>query len=116
MAYASGKFSVAICDYCGFQYPYQTLRKNWKGFMVCPEDYEPKEAQIEPLNYRGDAIALRDPRTDRSEPYNVYVGIAGIFGYNSIGSASDGTNMQPLPVQPPVVGLGRVGTVTVVIT
>ena len=27
--------------------------------MVCPEDYEPKEPQIEPLQYKGDAIALK---------------------------------------------------------
>jgi len=84
--------------------------------MVCQEDYEPKEPQIQPLKYRGDAIALKDPRPDRTEPYDVYVGIAGIFEIDSKGSASGTTNMQPLPVQLPIVGVGQVGTVTVVIT
>jgi hypothetical protein len=68
MAHATGKYSYALCDYCGQRYPYQTLKKNWKGFMVCPEDYEPKEPQLTPLKYRGDAIALQDPRPDRAEP------------------------------------------------
>ena len=116
MAYANGKFAVAICDYCGFQFPYKTLRKNWKGFMVCPEDYEPKSPQIEPLNYRGDAIALRDPRTDRLEPVVAFVGLPGDSSFNSIGSAnytSGTTNMQPFPTQRPVEGVGSVGTVTI---
>ena len=116
MAYANGKFAIAICDYCGFQFPYKTLRKNWKGFMVCPEDYEPKEPQIEPLNYRGDAIALRDPRTDRVEPVVVFVGLPGDAAFNSIGSAnytSGTTNMQPFPTQRPVEGVGSVGTVII---
>jgi hypothetical protein len=52
MAHATGKYSYALCDYCGQRYPYQTLKKNWKGFMVCPEDYEPKEPQLTPLKYR----------------------------------------------------------------
>jgi hypothetical protein len=118
MAYANGKFAVAICDYCGFQFPYKTLRKNWKGFMVCPEDYEPKSPQIEPLNYRGDAIALRDPRTDRLEPVVVFVGLPGDSAFNSIGSAnytSGTTNMQPFPTQRPVEGVGSVGTVTIIL-
>jgi hypothetical protein len=71
MAYATGKFSYGLCDYCGQRYPYNTLRKNWKGFKVCPDDYEPKEPQLEPLRYRGDAIALQEPRPDRIEPVSV---------------------------------------------
>ncbi len=74
MATATGKFSYGLCDYCGRRYRYQDLKKNWKGFMVCPEDYEPKEPQIEPLQYKGDAIALKDPRPDRTERLDVFVG------------------------------------------
>ena len=110
MAYANGKFAVAICDYCGFQFPYKTLRKNWKGFMVCPEDFEPKSPQIEPLNYRGDAIALRDPRTDRIEPVVVFLGLPGA------NYTSGTTNMQPFPIQRPVEGVGSVGTVTILVS
>ena len=84
--------------------------------MVCPEDYEPKSPQIEPLNYRGDAVALRDPRTDRTEPVVVFLGLPGDSGFRSIGSASDTVNMQPFPAQNPVEGTGSVGTVTIVVT
>ena len=57
--------------------------------MVCPQDYEPKSPQIEPLNYRGDAIALRDPRTDRRRACGCVRGFTGRFSFpNSIGSAN----------------------------
>jgi hypothetical protein len=69
MAFATGKFSFGLCDYCGQRYPFNVLKKNWRGFKVCPEDYEPKEPQLEPLKYKGDAIALLEPRPDRIELY-----------------------------------------------
>ena len=65
MAFATGKFSFGLCDYCGQRYPYNVLRKNWRGFKVCPDDYEPKEPQLDPLRYKGDAIAIQEPRPDR---------------------------------------------------
>lgn len=113
MSYASGKFSSGLCDYCGQKYPYNVLRKNWKGFKVCPADYEPKEPQLEPLRYSGDAIALRDPRPDRIEPLTVYVNAPGYTAFQSYGSANGGTNMRPYPPSQAIVGQGVVGTVTV---
>lgn len=116
MAYATGKFSYGLCDYCGQRYPYTVLRKNWRGFKVCPEDYEPKEPQLEPLKYRGDAIALYQPRPDRIEPVTVYVGTPGDSLFQSIGSAYNVNNMQPLSEAQPIAARGSVGTVTVVIS
>lgn len=113
MAYATGKYSYSLCDYCGQRYQYNVLRKNWRGFMVCPEDYEPKEPQLDPLKYRGDAIALRNPRPDRIEPVSVYVGSPGFSAFQSIGTANGTINMQPDPVNKPVVGQGQIGLVTV---
>lgn len=112
MAFATGKFSYGLCDYCGQRYPYQVLRKNWKGFVVCPEDYEPKEPQLIPLNYRGDAIALRDPRPDRTEPMTVVVDNAG----GDTPFVTVPGSMQPAPSAIAVQGVGEVGTVSVVIT
>lgn len=109
MAYATGKYSYGLCDYCGQRYEYNVLRKNWRGFMVCPSDYEPKEPQLDPLKYRGDAIALRDPRPDRIEPLTVYVGAPGDSAFESVG-------MQPAPVSQVLVALGSLGTVTVTTT
>ena len=116
MAHASGKFSFGLCDYCGQRYQYTVLRKNWRGFMVCPDDYEPKEPQLFPLKFRGDAIALQNPRPDRIEPVVVYVGLPGFSSFQSVGSAADINNMQPFPTQVPIQGVGYVGTVTIVIT
>ena len=114
MAFAKGKYSYGLCDYCGQRYPYNVLQKNWRGFKVCPEDYEPKEPQLEPLKFSGDAIALYEPRPDRVEPVTVYVGSPGDSAFQSLGSANGGTNMQPYPEQGDVFGVGGVGTVTVV--
>jgi hypothetical protein len=84
-------------------------KKNWKGFKVCPQDYEPKEPQLEPLKYKGDAIALFEPRPDRAEPMQVYVGIVGDMAFESVG-------MQPAPVGKPIAAKGAVGKVTVAIS
>jgi len=116
VAYATGKFSYGLCDYCGQRYEYNVLRKNWRGYKVCPEDYEPKEPQLEPLKFNGDAVALYEPRPDRVEPVTVYVGSPGDSAFQSIGTADGGTNMQPYPLQNDVLGVGGIGTVTVVIT
>jgi len=113
VAFATGKFSFGLCDYCGQRYPYNTLRKNWRGFKVCPEDYEPKEPQLEPLKYRGDAIALLGPRPDRIEPVTVYVGQPGYTYFQSVGSANNVINMRPYPDQDSPHGVGGVGNVFV---
>jgi hypothetical protein len=113
MAYATGKYSYGLCDYCGQRYPYTVLKKNWRGFKVCPEDYEPKEPQLEPLRYRGDAVALRQPRPDRVEPVDVYVGQPGYTYFQSIGSANNVINMRPFPGQDTAHGVGEIGKVLI---
>lgn len=118
MSFATGKFSFGLCDYCGQRYPYNILRKNWRGYKVCPEDYEPKEPQLEPLKFNGDAIALYEPRPDRIEPVVVFVGSPGDSAFQSKGSVYstiNRTDMQPYPLQGPIQGVGAVGTVTIVI-
>ena len=110
MATATGKFSYGLCDYCGRRYRYLDLKKNWKGFMVCPEDYEPKEPQIEPLQYRGDAIALTNPRPDRTEPFTV-------VGNSPVGDMRFETisnSMQQASSTIAGEGVGEIGNVTVV--
>ncbi len=85
--------------------------------MVCPDDYEPKEPQLYPLKYRGDAIALKDPRVDRVEPVTIYLGTPGFSApFQSIGSGFstvNRTNMQPFPPQQFVTGVGAVGQVAI---
>ena len=96
--YATGKYSKAICDRCGQQYDYLSLRKEWTGFKVCPECYEPKATQLEPYAPPPDPQALMEPRVDREEPLTVPVGegrifppsssAAGLTGITSLGSVA----------------------------
>jgi hypothetical protein len=116
VAYASGKFSYGLCDYCGQRYPYNVLRKNWRGFKVCPDDYEPKEPQLEPLQFVADAQALEQPRPDRVEPLDVYVGAPGDTAFESIGSATNTIDMRPASEDKDLYAVGVLGTVTVEIT
>lgn len=107
MAFTAGRYAYGLCDYCGQRYKLNDLQKNWKGFKVCPQDYEPKEPQLEPLKYKGDAIALFEPRPDRVEPMQVYVGIVGDMAFEAVG-------MQPAPVGTPIAAKGSIGKVTVI--
>ena len=66
MAYASGKRSLAICDRCGFRYSYPKLVKEWTGFRVCQECYEPKHPQLIPPKNVSDPEALRHPRPQQA--------------------------------------------------
>jgi hypothetical protein len=109
MAYASGKYAIAICDRCGFRYKYAQLRREWTGFRVCSECYEPKEPQLEPLPHVSDSEALRNPRPETG--LIVGFGVVRTIDPNqmitptgdSIGSEFEGSE-----------GTGEVGTVTVV--
>jgi len=74
MKYATGKHSLALCDRCGQQYDYVTLRKEWTGFRVCPECFEQKHPQLEPRTVRFEPEALWHPRPDEKEPLQILVG------------------------------------------
>jgi len=98
MAYASGKHSVAICDRCGFRFKYSKLRKEWTGFRVCSECYEPKHPQLEPVRHVADPEALRNPRPSVNASAVAGSGVVSTIDPNfmttvtgdSIGSAFDG--------------------------
>ena len=100
MAYASGKYAIAQCDRCAFEYPLNQLKKEWNGLKTCPECWEPKHPQLEPLRAVPDAQALRNPRPDPD---------AGAV------SVSVGDNIFPTPKNR-MNTIGYVGQVTVVIT
>lgn len=73
MSYAVGIYAKAICDRCGFEYDYLMLQKEWTGFKVCPECYEPKHPQLEPSHQPTDPEALHEPRPDVSESANITI-------------------------------------------
>jgi len=62
MAYALGKFAIALCDRCSFEFKLNELKEEWTGFKVCSECYEPKHPQLEPEPHVSDPEALYKPR------------------------------------------------------
>ena len=108
MAFATGKYSQAICDRCGYQYPYLDLKKEWNGLFVCQECFEPKHPQLDPPYSRPDPEALQNPRPDREEPIVVQVG-------NPNQSLFSSNGRQPSEGKGDGCGKRRVGRVTIVI-
>jgi|TARA_R110002020_G_scaffold91204_1_gene221727 hypothetical protein len=72
MAYAQGKYARAICDRCGFDVPYLELKKEWTGFKVCSECFEPKAPQLDPTPKAADPESLYQPRPTVSAPTTGY--------------------------------------------
>jgi len=35
----------ALCDVCGFEFKSSELKKDWRGLMVCSQDYEQRHPQ-----------------------------------------------------------------------
>ena len=75
MTYKRGAWN-AVCDICGFEYKSDELRKNWKGLMVCREDFETRHPQ--------DFIRARHEDTSvpwsRPEPVDDEINICYVWG------------------------------------
>jgi|TARA_R110001583_G_scaffold190440_1_gene354707 ribosome-binding protein aMBF1 (putative translation factor) len=98
MTYAVGKKSLGLCDRCGQQYPYLSLRKEWTNLKVCPECFETKQPQLEPTPPASEPQALYDPRPARKEPMvvlvaqNVFNVSASIHGTTQLGTIKVNTS------------------------
>ena len=53
--------AYAICDSCGFKFMLSELRKDWRGFMVCKDDYEPRHPQ-DTVQSTADKIVIDNAR------------------------------------------------------
>jgi hypothetical protein len=104
--YAVGKASQAICDR---QYFLKELKKEWTGFKVCQECYEPKHPQLEPKRGINEPIAVYEPRPDGVQTVLISLWNGGDSTIGSIG-------MQPAPVAKPLTAKGTISSVTVTIT
>tara|TARA_R100000005_G_C4947513_1_gene169409 strand:- start:149 stop:472 length:324 start_codon:yes stop_codon:yes gene_type:complete len=102
MPKASGKYSQAISDRSGMQFPYKEMRKEWNGSMVHKSEFEPKHPQLDKEKHAADGQSIEDARPDRLEPITVFVGGSGFFEYNN--------SMQVSKKKPPLISsnLGRV--------
>mgnify|MGYP003651311880 FL=1 len=113
MAFASGKYALAICDRCGFQYKYTSLKKEWTGFRVCNECFEVKNPQLEPVNHVADAQALQNPRPAVNAADVAGAGVVRTIDANQMMS----TTGDPIGSEfSQDASTGEIGTVTVVIT
>ena len=72
--YTQGTVAIAICDRCGFQYPFQSLIKQWNGFKNCTHCWEMKHPQLDPIYPPTEPQAIFEPRPSRIEPMDVPVG------------------------------------------
>lgn len=107
--YAAGKFAIALCDKCGQRFKLNVLKKEWTGFKVCDECYEPKHPQLEPKRTINEPQALLEPRPEARMGVTVYVGFTVDTSFASIG-------MQPMPPAKPLAAGAMLGTVTTSIT
>ena len=84
MSYASGKFAIGLCDRCAFEYPLLDLKKEWTGFKVCSECFEPKHPQL-----------LYNPRPDTDKEVGegyVVVTVSNIYIPSFMNDSIIGTN------------------------
>lgn len=72
--YTQGTVAIALCDRCGFQYPFRTLIKQWNGFKNCIHCWEMKHPQLDPIYPPTEPQAIFEPRPSRIEPMDVPVG------------------------------------------
>ena len=83
---ARGKYSKAISDRSGMEFPYTEMMKEWNGSFVHRTEYEEKHPQLE-LRARGaDAEGLLNARVDRTE--NEVVAILGPNPFETIAASS----------------------------
>ena len=65
---SKGKYAIAISDRSGLQFPYNEMVTEWNGSFVHVSEYEPKQPQLEPTRFTGDAQGLPQARPGRIEP------------------------------------------------
>ena len=67
MPFAKGRYSKAISDRSGMEFPYREMIKEWNGMLVHKSEFEDKHPQLELRGYGGDGHGLKDARPAREE-------------------------------------------------
>ena len=65
---ARGKYSKAISDRSGMEFPYKEMVKEWNGSFVHVSEYEAKHPQLQPKPTPSDGQGLVNARPARIEP------------------------------------------------
>ena len=83
---ARGKYSKAISDRSGMEFPYTEMMKEWNGSFVHRTEYEEKHPQLELRARSADAEGLLNARVDRTE--NEVIAILGPDPFETISASS----------------------------
>jgi hypothetical protein len=89
---ARGKYSKAISDRSGMEFPYNEMVKEWNGSFVHRSEFERKHPQLELRTRGGDAEGLLNARPDRTE--NEVIAILGPNPFETIAASSGIINVS----------------------
>ena len=89
---ARGKYSKAISDRSGMEFPYNEMMKEWNGSFVHRTEYEEKHPQLELRTRGADAEGLLNARVDRTE--NEIIAILGPNPFETIAASSGIINVS----------------------
>lgn len=63
-----------VCEACGRVYKNTQLRQRWDGFLVCEDDWEPRQ----PQDFVRGVADYQAPPWTRPEPQNQYIKVYSI--------------------------------------
>jgi hypothetical protein len=89
---ARGKYSKAISDRSGMEFPYNEMVKEWNGSFVHRSEFERKHPQLELRTRGGDAEGLLNARNDRTE--NEVIAILEPNPFETIAASSGIINVK----------------------
>lgn len=82
---AKGRYSLAECDICGFEFRRSIMRLNTSGLLVCPEDYEGTyDYKSHPQN-KTPSLIREEPWIKNARPEDI--------SFNSSGGGGGGRNI-----------------------
>ena len=83
---ARGKYSKAISDRSGMEFPYDQMMREWNGSLVHRSEFAPKHPQLEIRAKHGEEQGLMNARPDRTE--NEVIAILGPNPFETISASS----------------------------
>ena len=84
MARYNKKSAYGICDVTGFRYNLKDMKKTWNGFVVGPDQFDPKHPQLDPRPIGPEEKSLKDARPDTSDTNNFFI-VYGNVGLAKLG-------------------------------
>jgi hypothetical protein len=89
---ARGKYSKAISDRSGMEFPYNEMMREWNGSLVHRSEFEAKHPQLEIRAKHGEEQGLMNARPDRTE--NEVIAILGPNPFETIAASSGIINVS----------------------